>query len=57
MKTLCKTTEDHVYIFRYSSGSEDDVIEQIMYTADDTESGLSWTDAAELCLQAAGVSS
>lgn len=57
MKTLCKTTEDQVYIFRYSPGCEDDVIEQIMYAAGDSESGLSWTDAAELCLQAAGVSS
>ena len=53
MNSLSKITDEHAYIFKYEPGCEDQVIEQIMYQAGDHSSNLSWSDAAELCLNVA----
>ncbi len=49
--TLCKLKGDQAYVFRYSPGSEDKIIENLMYSADDQDTNFNWLDAAELCMQ------
>ena len=41
------------YIFRYTPGSEDQVVDEIMRLADDPETNLDWLDAATLGFQVA----
>ncbi|MDY6913487.1 MAG: hypothetical protein SVT52_03405 [Planctomycetota bacterium] len=41
------------YLFRYSSGCEDQIINEIIRLADDSETNLTWLDAATLSLQVA----
>jgi len=41
----------HKYVFRYSSGCEDDIVDAIMDLAEDAEAPLDWLDAATLSFQ------
>jgi hypothetical protein len=38
-------------LFRYSTGYEDEVVDEIMRLADDPQSDLNWVDAAALSFQ------
>ena len=49
--SLAKGT--HRYIFRYTTGCEDQVIDEIMRLADDPDCNLDWLDAATLGFQIA----
>ena len=50
-RTLSLTKHGHRYLFRYSTGYEDEVVDEIMRLADDPESDLNWVDAAALSFQ------
>ncbi len=41
------------FVFEYISGCEDEVMEQVVSSAKDPQSGLDWLDAAKLGLQVA----
>ena len=45
---MCKG--EQVFCFRYESGSEDRVIEEIMHLAEDETCELGWQEAVELSL-------
>lgn len=49
--SLAKGT--HKYIFRYTPGCENQVIDEIMRLADDPDTNLDWLDAATLGFQVA----
>ena len=39
------------YLFRYSSGCEEQIVNEIIRLADDSETNLTWLDAATLSFQ------
>lgn len=41
----------HRYVFRYSPGCEDDIVDAIMALAEDDRTPLDWLDAATLSFQ------
>lgn len=41
----------HKYVFRYSQGCEDDIVDEIMRLAEDPWTNLDWLDAATLSFQ------
>jgi hypothetical protein len=41
----------HTYVFRYSPGCEDDIVDAIMGLAEDDQSPVDWLDAATLSFQ------
>ncbi len=51
VRTLSLLKDGHRYVFRYSSGCEGQVVDEIASLADDQNSGLSWLDAATLSFQ------
>ena len=55
MKTreLSLVKDGEEYVFRYESGREDEVIDEILRHARDVRSPLDWTDAARLSFQVA----
>jgi len=53
MRTLTLTKDGHIFVFRYASGYEDEVINEIMQLAEDEECTLDWLDAATLSFQIA----
>ena len=50
-RTLSLVKGTHKYVFRYSPGCEDDIIDAIMELADSDRTPLSWLDAATLSFQ------
>jgi hypothetical protein len=50
-RTLSLVKGGHKYVFRYSPGCEDDIIDAIMELADSDQTPLSWLDAATLSFQ------
>jgi len=50
-RTISLVKGGHKYIFRYSSGCEDEVVDEIMRLAEDPRSDLDWLDAATLSFQ------
>ena len=55
MKTrvLSLSKGGHKYVFRYSPGHEDEVVDQIVQLAEDNDTNLDWLDAATLSFQIA----
>jgi hypothetical protein len=52
-RTLSLAKAGHRYVFRYSPGCEEAVMDQIMRLAEDAECDFDWLDAATLSLQVA----
>ena len=50
-RTLSLAKGGHRYVFRYSPGCEDDVVDAIMELAEDEQSPVDWLDAATLSYQ------
>jgi hypothetical protein len=50
-RTLSLAKGGHKYVFRYSPGCEDDIVDAIMELAEDDESPVDWLDAATLSFQ------
>jgi len=50
-KLLTFAKEGHKYIFRYSAGCENEIIDVLMHLAEDNSSVLDWLDAATLSFQ------
>ena len=50
-RTLSLIKGTHKYVFRYSPGSEDDVIDAIIELAEDGAAPVDWLDAATLSFQ------
>ena len=50
-RTLSLIKGGHQYVFRYSPGCEDDIIDVIMALAGNDESPVTWLDAATLSFQ------
>ena len=47
-RTLSLIKSGHKYVFRYSPGGEDDVVDAIIQLAEDESSPVDWLDAATL---------
>jgi hypothetical protein len=43
--------DDETYVFRYTPGCEDDVVEELVRLADDQAHRIDWLDAATLSFQ------
>ena len=52
-KTLTLVKSGHKYVFRYSVGSENEIVDEIARLAKDPETDLDWLDAATLSFQVA----
>lgn len=52
-RTLHLEKAGHTYLVKYAPGLEDEVVEELMYLADDLESDFDWMDAAALSFQVA----
>ena len=50
-RTLSLVKGGHKYVFRYSRGCEDEIVDAIMDLAEDEHSPLDWLDAATLSFQ------
>jgi len=50
-RTLCLVKGGHRYVFRYSPGGEDDMLDAIMELAESDSSPIDWLDAATLSFQ------
>ncbi len=50
-RTLHLEKGGHTYLMKYAPGLEDEVVEELMYLADDCESDFDWLDAAALSFQ------
>lgn len=53
VQTLQLERRGHSYFFRYTPGSENEVIDELMRLADDPDCALDWLDTAELSFQVA----
>ena len=51
--TLSLTKDGKTFVFRYASGNESHVVEEIMELADDRQCPIDWLDAATLGFQIA----
>ena len=52
-QTLSLDKDGHTYVFRYSPGRENEVMDEIIRLAEDPQSTLDWLDAATLSFQVA----
>jgi hypothetical protein len=50
-RTLSLVKNGHKYVFRYPSGYEDEVVDEIMRLAEDPDTDFDWLDAATLSFQ------
>jgi len=50
-RTLSLVKGGHKYVFRYSAGCEDDILDSIMDMAESDQSPIDWLDAATLSFQ------
>ncbi len=53
MRTVTFAKSGHTFIFRYASGYEDEVVDEIMQLAEDDGCVVDWLDAATLSFQIA----
>ena len=53
IRTVSINKRGHHFIFRYSPGSEDALVERLMQLADDDACPLDWMDAATMSFQVA----
>ena len=51
VRTLSLTRDGHTYVFRYTPGCEDEVVDEIMLLADRPDAHIDWLDAATLSFQ------
>ena len=51
--TLSLVKGGHRYVFRYGSGCEEQIVDEITRLADDHEANLDWLDAASLSFKVA----
>ncbi len=51
MRTLSLTKDAHRYLFRYTEGSECEVLEAVAELASDPGNSFDWVDAASLSFQ------
>jgi len=52
-KTLTLVKSGQKYVFRYSAGSENAIVDEIVRLAEDPQTNLDWLDAATLSFQVA----
>ena len=52
-RMLSLTKGGHKYVFHYSAGCEEELVDQIMHLAEDPQTNLDWLDAATLSFQVA----
>ncbi len=52
-KTLTLVKSGHKYVFRYSAGHENEIVDEIVRLAEDAHTHLDWLDAATLSFQVA----
>ena len=52
-RTLSLAKRGQKFIFRYGSGAENEIMDEIFRLADDEQSSLDWLDAATLGFQVA----
>ena len=50
-RTLSLVKAGHKYVFSYSPGCEDDIVDAVMALAEDAQSPVDWLDAATLSFQ------
>ena len=50
-RTLHLTKRNHEYFYRYDAGFENEIIDELIRQANDTESDLDWIDVANLSHQ------
>lgn len=50
-RTLSLVKGGHKYVFRYSRGCEDDIMDAIMALAENDQTPVDWLDAATLSFQ------
>jgi len=50
-RTLTLAKEGRKYLFRYAAGCEDQVVDEVMRLAQDSDCALDWMDAAMLSFQ------
>ncbi len=48
VRTLSMQKDEDLYVFRYTPGCEDDVVEELVRLADDNDHRIDWLDAATL---------
>jgi len=48
LQTLRVQKAEHLYLFRYTPGHEDEIVEEVMRLADDPEAEFDWMDAASV---------
>ena len=48
LQTLRVQKMEHLYLFRYAPGHEDDLVEEVMRLADDPEVDFDWMDATSV---------
>ncbi len=53
MRTVSLTKGSDTYLFRYSTGCEDAIVDEFMRLADDDQADMDWLDAATLSFQVA----
>ena len=52
-RVLCLAKDGHDFVFRYRSGGEEEIIDELMRLADDAETKIDWIDAATLSFRVA----
>jgi hypothetical protein len=50
-RTLSLVKDGHRYVFRYATGSEDAVLDEILRLAESADANFDWLDAATLSFQ------
>lgn len=50
-RVLSLAKDGHEYVFRYTPGHEDEVVDEIVATAEDSTNSFDWVDAATLSFQ------
>ena len=52
-RVLSLSKDGHEYVFQYTSGDEEYVVDEVIRLAEDRQERLDWTDAATLAFQVA----
>ena len=53
VRSISLVKDGLTYVFRYQSGCEDEVVDEIMRMVEDEQNNLDWFDAARLSFQVA----
>jgi hypothetical protein len=51
VRSLQIQKNDHLYVFRYAPGNEDELVDELIRLAEDDLSPIDWLDAATLSFQ------